>query len=102
MFKHEKMLFHPVAVEKPNPQYAALLQEQLAMSDWYTSLAFARRPVIHLLEVAELPNLIIKDGIELDYSFATALGLMRVGTDTLAGAPKENRLKARLDKILQN
>ena len=29
MFKHEKMLFHPVAVERPNPQYAALLQEQL-------------------------------------------------------------------------
>ena len=29
MFKHEKKLFHPVAVEKPNPQYAALLQEQL-------------------------------------------------------------------------
>lgn len=29
MFKHEKMLFHPVGVEKPNPQYAALLQEQL-------------------------------------------------------------------------
>lgn len=29
MFKHEKKLFHPVAVERPNPQYAALLQEQL-------------------------------------------------------------------------
>ena len=29
MFTHEKQLFHPVAVEKPNPQYAALLQEQL-------------------------------------------------------------------------
>ena len=29
MFKHEKQLFHPVEVEKPNPQYAALLQEQL-------------------------------------------------------------------------
>ena len=26
MFKHEKELFHPVAVERPNPQYAALLQ----------------------------------------------------------------------------
>ena len=23
MFKHEKMLFHPVAIERPNPQYAA-------------------------------------------------------------------------------
>ena len=29
MFKHEKMLFHPVAIERPNPQYAVLLQEQL-------------------------------------------------------------------------
>ena len=29
MFKHEKMLFHPVRVEKPNPQYAVLMQEQL-------------------------------------------------------------------------
>lgn len=29
MFKHEKQLLHPVAVERPNPQYAALLQEQL-------------------------------------------------------------------------
>lgn len=29
MFKHEKKLFHPVAIERPNPQYAALLQEQL-------------------------------------------------------------------------
>ena len=29
MFKHEKRLFHPIAIEKANPQYAALLQEQL-------------------------------------------------------------------------
>ena len=29
MFKHEKQLFHTVAVEGPNPQYAVLMQEQL-------------------------------------------------------------------------
>ena len=29
MFKHEKELFHPVSVERPNPHYATLLQEQL-------------------------------------------------------------------------
>ncbi len=29
MFKHEKKLFQPVAVERPNPQYAVLMQEQL-------------------------------------------------------------------------
>ena len=29
MFKHEKQLLKPVSIEKPNPQYAVLLQEQL-------------------------------------------------------------------------
>ena len=29
MFLHDKQLFHPVGVERANPQYAALLQEQL-------------------------------------------------------------------------
>lgn len=29
MFKHDKNLLHPVSIERPNPQYAALLQEQL-------------------------------------------------------------------------
>ncbi len=29
LFNHEKMLFHPVEVERPNLQYAALMQEQL-------------------------------------------------------------------------
>ena len=29
MFKHEKTYLHPVRVDKPNPNYAALLQEQL-------------------------------------------------------------------------
>lgn len=33
MFKHEKILFHPVGVERPNPQYAVLLQEQLGGGD---------------------------------------------------------------------
>ena len=33
MFKHEKQLFHPVAVERPNPQYAVLMQEQLGGSN---------------------------------------------------------------------
>ena len=29
MFKHEKKLLHEVKIEKPNPQYAVLMQEQL-------------------------------------------------------------------------
>ena len=79
----------------------SLLQEELAISDWYEGLPFSRRPVIHLIEVADLPGYIIKDDSELDHSFATALGLLRVGVDTLAGAPEENKLRAKISKLLQ-
>lgn len=80
------------------------LQETLAVSDWYESLPFPRRPLIQLLEITELPDLIIKDDFksELDHSFATAVGLLRVGMDTLAGAPEEHKLRAKFAKLLQN
>ena len=81
----------------------SLLQEELATSDWYTSLPFSRRPVINLLDINGLPNLILGEfAPKLDYSFATALGLLRVGTDTLEGAPEEGGLKAKFAKLLQN
>lgn len=80
----------------------SMLQENLAISDWYKNLPFSRRPIIHLIDVAELPDLIIKNDEKLlDHSFATALGLLRVGVDTLAGAPEENKLRAKISKLLQ-
>ncbi|MBR2994811.1 pilus assembly protein PilM [Candidatus Saccharibacteria bacterium] len=80
----------------------SIVQETLAVSDWYESLPFSRRPVIHLIDVSELPNLKNEENFEIDHSFATALGLLRVGMDTLAGAPEENKLKAKIAKLLQN
>ncbi len=77
------------------------LQETLALSDWYQDLPFSRRPTIHLLDVKNLPDLIIGRH-DLDHSFATALGLLRVGVDTLAGAPEESKLKSKISKLLQN
>ena len=84
----------------------SLLQETLAISDWYEGLPFSRRPTIHLIDVQDLPNLdtsiLNAEGLSsLDHSFATALGLLRVGVDTLAGAPPENKLKAKISKLLQ-
>ena len=83
----------------------SFVQEMLAISDWYTGLPFARRPIIHLIDIAELPDLdtshLDQDMTALlDHSFATALGLLRVGADTLAAAPEENNLKAKIAKIL--
>ena len=80
----------------------SLLQESLAISDWYKDLPFSRRPIIHLMDTAELPNLLIDEINTLDHSYATALGLLRVGMDTLAGAPEENSLRAKISKLLQH
>lgn len=80
----------------------SMLQETLAVSDWYQNLPFSRRPIIHLMDVDELPNLVIGEEDHLDHSFATAIGLLRVGVDTIAGAPEENKLKAKIAKLLQN
>ena len=80
----------------------SMLQETLAVSDWYQNLPFSRRPIIHLMDVNELPNLIIDEEDHLDHSFATAIGLLRVGVDTLAGSPEENKIKAKIAKLLQN
>ncbi|MBO4813227.1 rod shape-determining protein [Candidatus Saccharibacteria bacterium] len=79
----------------------SMIQETLAVSDWYKSLPFSRRPVIHLIDVAELPNLVKEEKFDLDHSYATALGLLRVGVDTIAGAPEENKIKAKIAKLLQ-
>ena len=83
----------------------ALVQETLALSDWYTNLPFPRRPIIHLIDINELPNLNLGDfntDPSFDYSFATSLGLLRVGVDTLAGSPEENKIKSKISKLLQN
>lgn len=84
----------------------SLIQETLAVSDWYKNLPFARRPIIHLIDVAELPNLSMERLSagslgDLDHSFATALGLLRVGLDTINSAPEENKIRAKIAKLLQ-
>lgn len=84
----------------------SLLQETLAISDWYETLPFSKRPLINLVDVRDLPSLdtekLNAEGLSLlDHSFITAIGLLRVGVDTLAGAPPENKLKAKISKLLQ-
>ena len=78
------------------------LQEDLATTDWYKELPFARRPVIHLLDDPDIPGIVNATDEDLDYSLITAFGLLRVALDTLAGESDEKGLRSKLAKILQN
>ena len=86
MFEHKKKLLHPVKVERPNPQYAVLMQEQLggnngelkAALQYLTQSFRAKDPVFkdlfldigteelsHMEMVAETINLL--NGGDVDY-----------------------------------
>ena len=78
------------------------LQEELATSDWYADLPFSRRPLVHLLDDVDIPGIENSTEENLDYSFITAFGLLRVAIDTLAGTDEPTGLRAKLAKLLQN
>lgn len=60
-----------------------MLVDELEKSDWYRELPFTRKPTVQLIR----PELAvgIKDETESldDHTFITAMGLLRVGTDTI-------------------
>ena len=73
MFKHEKMLFHPVEIERPNPQYAALLQEQLGGGNGELKAAMQYMSQSFRIKDPEIKDLFLDIAAEegLDYHFAT-------------------------------
>jgi cell division protein FtsA len=78
------------------------IPELLATGDWYKDLPFARRPIISIIEPDSIEGIENMTDRELDHTFITAMGLLRVGMDTLIGVPDSSSLKAKLSKLLKN
>ncbi len=78
------------------------LQDVLSTTDWFKELPFARRPVVHLVNSADIPGIENRTSTVLDHSYVTALGLLRVALDTLVGAPEDGGVRGKLAKLLQN
>ena len=78
------------------------LQEALATEDWWSELSFARRPVVHLLDDIDIPGIENTTEVDLDYSYITAFGLLRVALDTMSGTEEATGLRAKIAKLLQN
>ncbi|MDO4979233.1 MAG: cell division FtsA domain-containing protein [Candidatus Saccharibacteria bacterium] len=78
------------------------LQEALATEDWWEDLPFSRRPEVHILDDLDIPGITNATNIDLDYTYITAFGLLRVALDTMSGVEAEEGLRAKLAKLLQN
>lgn len=76
------------------------LVEALEARDWYKELPFTRRPTVHHIKPTEVSGIVNKTGTELDHTFITAMGLLRVGYDTMIGS-NESTVKDKLNRILR-
>lgn len=78
------------------------IPELLATGDWYKELPFARRPIVSIIEPDTIEGIENATDRELDHTFVTAMGLLRVGMDTLVGVPENGSIKAKLSRLLKN
>ena len=78
------------------------LQESLATENWWNELPFSRRPVVHLLDDIDIPGIENVTDVDLDYSYITAFGLLRVALDTMVNGEETTGLRAKIAKLLQN
>ncbi len=79
-----------------------LLMDKLTDSDWYTKLPFTKKPHVQHIQPDEVVGIIDKTGNVTDHTFITAMGLLRVGLDTLQlGAESGGSVKDKIDKILR-
>lgn len=81
-----------------------MLMDRLGDTDWYKGLPFTRKPVVQHIQPEQVVGIIDKTGNVSDHTFITAMGLLRVGMDTLlqqGGNQPEVSIKARLNRMLQ-
>ena len=81
-----------------------LLMDRLQGSDWYTKLPFPRKPIIEHIHPDEVVGIIDKTGKVVDHTLITAMGLLRVGMDTLQFANNSGgggSIREKIDRILR-
>lgn len=68
--------------------------------EWYKSLPFTKRPTVHHIQPDEVQGIFDKTGKITDHTFITAMGLLRVGYDTMVGNSGSDSIKDKLNRIL--
>ncbi len=80
-----------------------MLMERLESSNWYADLPFTRKPVVQHIKPSHVVGIVDETGTVTDHTFITAMGLLRVGLDTLQqdGPDTNGSFRQKIDKILR-
>lgn len=77
------------------------LVEALNEKQWYKELPFTKRPTVHHISPSEVVGITDNTGKANDHTFITAMGLLRVGYDTMVGSNDTDTIKEKLNRILR-
>lgn len=79
----------------------SMLTDRLSSTDWYRSLPFTKRPTIQLIDPRNVVGIVDTTGDIDDHTYVTAMGLLRVGADTLGlFETATGGIRERLNKLL--
>jgi cell division protein FtsA len=77
-----------------------LLMDRLEHTEWYKTLPFTRKPSVHHIRPDQVSGITDKTGDVTDHTFITAMGLLRVGMDTMQFADGGGSIRDKIDKML--
>lgn len=77
------------------------LVEALNTQNWYKELPFTKKPTVHLINPEEVVGIRDETGSANDHTFITAMGLLRVGYDTIVGGNDSDSIKDKVNRLLR-
>ena len=77
------------------------LTTALERREWYKDLPFTKKPTVQLIHPSDVVGVTDKTGLANDHTYITAMGLLRVGYDTMIGISDAGSLRDKLNRMLR-
>ncbi len=77
------------------------LVDALNEQDWHKDLPFTKKPTVHHIHPSEVIGITDTTDKVTDHTYITAMGLLRVGYDTMIGSSDTDTIKEKLNRILR-
>lgn len=77
------------------------LVHRLSEHNWYGDLPFTKKPTVQLIKPSEVVGIKDATGDAHDHTFITAMGLLRVGYDTIVGNSGSDTIKEKINRMLR-
>jgi cell division protein FtsA len=80
-----------------------MLMDELQNTTWYKELPFTRKPMVRHIQPDQVVGITDTTGKANDHTYITAMGLLRVGMDTLqqSGTSSTGSVREKIDRMLR-